>query len=630
MRLQRITLFIALAIQAQVSFAQIADCRYKRPHEADIWCLYKSIRLNFNSGSPFPNPLANNGLALGKGCACLSDAEGNLLLYTDGKNLWDQSDNLIYNQLKGDLGCTQSSLILPFPSKQGRYIVFTNDLLYPQPIGTKGLNYSIIDYPAFLADSVKTTNLLPNSSEKLCAVAQGSGKGYWVAAHAWNSDQFVVYRVDASGVHNTPVTSKIGSIYSGTLQQRNMVGYMKFSADGSQLAAAIMGMNLIELFDFDHNTGILSNPRQIPGPDLNLPFGIEFSADGKFLYFTTVNPTTNASNNLYQVETGSTALFPILINSLAFDMTALQLAVDGKIYITRFKKNDMAVIQNPGRPGLDCNLNESGLGIGSLSASFGLPNLMQSFYDIPDCMYDTRCYGDATVFQLHNDANVDRIDWDFGDPAGSSNVITTSLPDLTAVHRYSGCGDYTVKYTENFGSKSFSHSLQVTVNPLPRKSFDDTVKYMIRNSPISLDAGDHLVNYTWQDNSTSRYFSVDKPGKYNVTIMDSNCCVNADTLEVILIDLFVPTAFSPNGDSYNDRLGVVGGKTNVANYSFTVFDKWGQIVWKSMNVDDGWDGNFNGSPCPADLYTWIMHFGLADSIDKNAMIKKSGSFLLLR
>ena len=70
------------------------------------------------------------------------------------------------------------------------------------------------------------------------------------------------------------------------------------------------------------------------------------------------------------------------------------------------------------------------------------------------------------------------------------------------------------------------------------------------------------------------------------------------------IRLFVPNAFSPNGDGYNDRFRVQG--TYLTNVTVRVFNRWGEKVYESRNPEDGWDGTYNGEKLPTGPYTYII------------------------
>lgn len=629
MIIRLIYFFITYSFLLGVVQAQTAnDCSYKPPREAENWCFYKNIKLQFNGESITQSDLPPS-LNLGKGCASISDKDGNLLLFTDGIKLWDKNAGILSNTLDGDYGSCQSALIVPRPKSNQQYYIFTVDhLMYPSPIFTKGLNYSFIDLSvqSGSADTLPVKKLLVETPEKLTGVLHANGYDYWVVAHGWNNDAFYSYKVTAAGIDSIPVTSNVGTIQSGTFVNRTSVGYMKLSPDGSKLALAIMGNNLIEWFHFDNSSGKVSAPHQLSSPDAGSPYGIEFSPDGKYLYFTTVNSSTNATNNLYQLDLELNTP-PLLLTPLPLDLTALQLAVDGKIYCSRYYQPFLGVIENPNRNGTACNFSENGLNLNGIIAPRGLPNFIQSYFNIPAITYDTKCLGDETYLNLTNTANIDSISWDFGDPAtGSSNFDNTLRPS----HRFSVPGMFNVKATEWFNNLSFESNISVKINDLPPKSFEKDSTYILPGSAIMLDGGDLMKTYLWQDGSAAQLFEASQPGFYNVIIIDTNCCLQSDTIKIMFLDLYVPNAFSPNNDGHNDRFSAIGPTEGIIDYQFYIYNRWGQLVWETDNLFDSWDGTLNGNECPVGMYIWAMKFGVSGDLLNKDKVAKRGTITLLR
>ena len=609
-------------------FSQVNECSYKPPKEGETWCFYSNIQLKFQ-GENVTKSVLPSTLNFGKGCASISDENGNLILYTDGMRLWNNNSFPLSTTLDGDLGATQSSLIVPNPDGLGRYYIFTTDLLYPAPIGTKGLNFSEIDITKISGtDTLKVKRLQDETPEKLTGVKHANGKDYWVLAHGWNNGSFYAYKVTTAGVDSLPVVSSVGQIQTGTLAARNMVGYMKLSPDGKKLAMAVMGAKTIEVFDFDNSTGQVSNAITIASPDIYSPYGVEFSPDCKKLYFSTVNPSTNASNNLYQYDLVSGSA-PVLLNKLSKNMTALQLATDGKIYVARYNYAFLGIIQNPNRPDTACNYMEDGYDLNGNKSLLGLPNFIQSYFDVHQVNYDTKCLYDDTQFYLNNTANIDSIVWNFGDPStGAANSDKRLQPS----HIFSAPGDYTIQLIEYYQNRQFSSSYPVKINPLPPKSWSplpDSI-YILPGSAVELDAGELMRYYLWDDGSTEQKLVVSEPGFYNVSIIDTNCCQQNDTIKVLLLDLFVPSAFSPNFDGKNDKFRVKGPTQGIDNYHFYVYNRWGQLLWESDSFDDGWDGTFNGTECPMGVYAWVMKFSVSGNLLNKDKVLKRGVITLVK
>ena len=72
--------------------------------------------------------------------------------------------------------------------------------------------------------------------------------------------------------------------------------------------------------------------------------------------------------------------------------------------------------------------------------------------------------------------------------------------------------------------------------------------------------------------------------------------------------IYVPTAFSPNGDGLNDHFGVAGVTLGVLNYRLQIFNRWGENIYTSYQVDEPWNGKFNGIDVPQGNYVYMMQF----------------------
>jgi gliding motility-associated-like protein len=89
-------------------------------------------------------------------------------------------------------------------------------------------------------------------------------------------------------------------------------------------------------------------------------------------------------------------------------------------------------------------------------------------------------------------------------------------------------------------------------------------------------------------------------------------------------NLFYPTAFTPNGDNLNDLFNVYG--QYIVNFEMNIFNRWGELMFSTTDLEQGWNGDFKGNPMPEGTYTFVV--GITDRAGR--AFKKSGSVLLLR
>ena len=153
----------------------------------------------------------------------------------------------------------------------------------------------------------------------------------------------------------------------------------------------------------------------------------------------------------------------------------------------------------------------------------------------------------------------------------------------------------------------------------------------------TLCPGDKLVlqpgiydNYLWQDNSTSPTFTVSSAGKYSLLVKSANGCSNAASISItpsnICADILFPTAFSPNGDQLNDNFGPlpVRNLAYVKNYTLRIFNRYGQVVFKSTNAYEKWDGMYLGQLFDTGSFMWQ-----AEYIYNNGNIKSQKGYVTI-
>ncbi|MDZ4203695.1 MAG: gliding motility-associated C-terminal domain-containing protein [Bacteroidales bacterium] len=641
------------------------NCITEKPiRYADNWLFPNLAALKFSDNGVTSNS-SNSKLTFGKGSSSISDADGKLLLFTDGKRVYSGNFDELANDLNGNPNSTQSSIIVLRPGSSSRFFVFTVDqyLIIPgqPPIGN-GFRYSEIDVIGQGLVIRRNIPLKPQVSEKLTSVLHKNGTDYWVVAHNLVTDDFYTYLVDKDGVSNTPVVSQSGSPHSGEdFETKNALGYMKTSPDGALLALAITGQKKIEVFSFNDSTGVVSSPQTIDSPDPNMPYGIEFSPDSRHLYITTVNfdsPSTNSK--LYQYEMQNLAVNPVLLNdTLLKDVTALQLGRDGKIYVARFNQGWLGAIQNPKRPGLECNYKENGMQLGNNNkATMGLPNFVTSFLQTPHFWADPKCMQSPTAFELLNKSNIDSVEWVFDAP--SSNPVSSKV--LYYSHAYASSGNFIVEITEEFNGQRFGpYKQNITINASPVNLIPGVpdVLWLYSDTYHTLNGGTNATGngsliYKWyylldlndpgivisNQRTHTIYATSNSEGYYKLMVEDINCCKNERIIQIKTGGLKIPNAFNPASlISVNQRFRPFGGP--VADYSIQIFNKFGQMVYTEATPPDteqggykgeGWNGKmFNsGTDCPAGIYVYQFTYKVFDKENYIPKPPQAGIVMLVR
>jgi gliding motility-associated-like protein len=210
--------------------------------------------------------------------------------------------------------------------------------------------------------------------------------------------------------------------------------------------------------------------------------------------------------------------------------------------------------------------------------------------------------------------------WDFGDGSTGS--------EQNPYHIYPGIGTYPTSLiiSTAFGCRdTFLLPTFVDVYPSPQAGLtasphDTTIFYPeVTVSDFSSGATDCVI--FWGDGSSSTscdtVHSYTQTGTYTImqVVTNSLGCTDTAYVEVIIHPeylFWVPNAFTPNGNGVNDvfKPKIMG----VHNYSFMIFDRWGEKIFETTNIEDGWNGFYQGRLCTNDVFVYKINF--RDNVDK--------------
>lgn len=194
---------------------------------------------------------------------------------------------------------------------------------------------------------------------------------------------------------------------------------------------------------------------------------------------------------------------------------------------------------------------------------------------------------------------------------------------------------YTARVTNSYGCIT-SHIKTVLVNEpfdLTRIPWNDTSIYLGEKIRLMIKTSATNVSYEWSPADKLSCFRCSnpwatpiKPSIYSVEIKDG-CFDIIEKFNVDVIGDFyleAPSAFSPNGDSNNDLFRFEA--KNITNFELKIFNRWGEIVFSTNDINNGWDGNVNGHSQNIDTYKYSVK---AETIHGYKFIK-SGEFLLIK
>jgi gliding motility-associated-like protein len=221
----------------------------------------------------------------------------------------------------------------------------------------------------------------------------------------------------------------------------------------------------------------------------------------------------------------------------------------------------------------------------------------------------TICEGNSVTLDAYNPNST--YQWTTGATTSSITVNSTGIY-MVSVHN-GGCANRDTFYLTVLAAPEVKFQEGLIVCPLTYQS-------------ITLDAGSDGAAYQWMPgNQTSSSISVTQGGIYSVIKEYANGCTRtaeAEIKEVCEPLLFVPNAFTPNGDGINDRLVIEA--SGVESYSQRIFNRWGGLIYESGSQP--WDGK----NAPEGLYLHQTIFTYTDAEGKLRNRKIHGTVVLIR
>jgi len=468
------------------------------------WVGTTRIGLSFASGMPVAVPGRQN-TAFETG-AQVSDANGNLVFYTDDNKIWKANDTLMptfagTTTLIGGGSAHNGALAVPKPGSSSRYFLFQvrewEDGMQPDP-----LHYSEVDANDVISGQLNLNIPLPGSPKRLVEgmtlIPHCNGTDWWLVTTGSGQDltatnnwtQFIyVTPITAAG---PGVTVAYNNGIGGPAGQYSAWGALTASRDGSRLAIIQAQAQSIGLYTFNRSTGaptLLYNTGNI---DAN--HDCAFSPNGQILYFTWLKPGTQANGwyGLRQLDIASQQVRTITTPQAPGGDLDPRLGPDGKIYVGPSSSTSLHCINFPDQFNV-LNNNECGFNPYSIPLPAGssttyyatLPNLLPICSASPQAASFTYKQTNCTTVQFTT-PNCGPWTWTFGDGSNTSNLQNPS-------HMYAP-GTYVVTLNAPNASPP-SVQQTITIGNLPIAIAGPN---MSCGGPFSYTAvGPSSYNYSW-------------------------------------------------------------------------------------------------------------------------------------
>lgn len=211
--------------------------------------------------------------------------------------------------------------------------------------------------------------------------------------------------------------------------------------------------------------------------------------------------------------------------------------------------------------------------------------------------------------------------------SSTTSATVTANPETTTTYTIIGSN----------GSCADTVEVLITVVPSPVVGLTNDLSITWGNSSPLLVTGGETYSYSWSPTTnlsctdcSNPIASPTKNTNYCVTVTNLNNCSSTKcvsiTVNIDCGELFVPNSFSPNGDKLNDSLEVKLNPGCVEEYTFIIFDRWGEKIFESNSINSSWDGKKNGKDLDNAVFVYYLKMKLIDS----TTVEKKGNVSIIR
>ncbi|MFK7799950.1 MAG: gliding motility-associated C-terminal domain-containing protein [Aureispira sp.] len=247
------------------------------------------------------------------------------------------------------------------------------------------------------------------------------------------------------------------------------------------------------------------------------------------------------------------------------------------------------------------------------------------------------CKDDTIELTVSNalDAYTDTVFYSW---SPSADIISGADND-TALAFLQANQTYTVIGVNSHGCADTAQSNGYILYPSPVLSIRASADSIFVGQQVDLLAtNDATYSYNWIPDTTLSSYSIYDPtarprqsNYYYLLVENTLGCITLDSILIVIKEptcglpvVFIPNAFSPDGDGHNDELFVNGN--NITSMTLSVYNRWGERVFETNDQAFGWDGNFKGSALPPDVYGYYLQC----VCDDGSVLRTKGNITLLR
>lgn len=512
----------------------------------------KSLEFNRIAKTPAVSTGKFNPFGTGGSATASNPANGNLMFYTNGVNVYDAYDQLMPNGsgLLGNSSSNQPVAICPVPGQPNKYFIFTNSATN---LASGSIAYDVVDM-ALLGNSLfpsvvprgdleaplHSTIGLNNRAEAMTIIPHSNGIDYWLFTQQANSNSYTAtlinaasYNITHTGVFTSTTTTGPGLIMSAS----------HFAAFGFNVAVAptTASMDAI-ILSFTEGTASFALSRTIAnsasaGTNGQAIYDIEWSGDGRYVYYS-VFGDTGVPGNVFQYDFTNPAItLASALPSTVFRSYGLQLAPDSSMYhIYQAASGGPFLIGKFSDPdSVASKVNYVALPLDNTDwAATQFSAVLPIIEPVITVTFTTAggCQNTPTSFYPTVTPGADSLVWDFGDGDPTVNA-------WSPVHTYQTSGPFNATVTAFYqGQSQVSAPVVVNIAPFPLtlSLVADTTACTFEfpppvgtsgPPPFSVTAtvsGGTAATSVWSNGDTGLTLTPDSAGYYYLVVGDGSGC----------------------------------------------------------------------------------------------------------
>ena len=255
------------------------------------------------------------------------------------------------------------------------------------------------------------------------------------------------------------------------------------------------------------------------------------------------------------------------------------------------------------------------------------------FYTIESPIFPSPTVNTQTAFCDNDNGSIQIISGIASDDQILLNGETIAQEDLTALFP----GDYQLSIISS--SCTIFDSLITITNQIPFEVTGDTTIIITEGDrlPLVIPFSTEGFELSWSPNATLSCNDCPNPIAsptediiYTLELFDPiTNCLSTLSIQVIVeppVEIYIPNAFSPNDDGFNDLFTIFPSDPRVVINNFQVYNRWGGLVYESESNDATWDGKANGEPLGSGIFVYFVQIQLPNG----EQIIRKGDIALIR